>query len=147
MKKEATFVTHESLSDEQSVVEGFPVSTKRTLPIAPFPRKYVLSVFVELQDARQAAQTLCSAGFDEQRIHVLQSGDFIEAIAQDKSPLDIFTSMNYNMYLREASQGHSLLAVRPSSYGQLKQIRDLLAPHQAYLAAYIDTWTLTELLA
>ena len=32
------------------------------------------------------------------------------------------------------------------TYEQLNQIRDLLAPHGAYLANYIDTWTVTELL-
>ena len=53
---------------------------------------------------------------------------------------------DYDIYLREASRGRSFLAVRPASYAQLKQIRDLLAPHRAYLAKYIDTWTLTELL-
>jgi len=146
MNDVATLETYEPLTSEPLVVEQLPVSTKRTLPAPPFPRKYILSVFVDLQDAGQAAHTLHAAGFDERGTHVLQSRDFVEAVAQDQSPFNLVTSIDYDIYLREASRGRSFLAVRPASYAQLKQIRDLLAPHHAYLAKYIDTWTLTELL-
>jgi hypothetical protein len=142
----ATLETYEPLTRERLVIEQLPVSTKRALPAAPFPRKYILSVFVDLQDARQAALALRAAGFDERGIHVLQSRDVVAAVAQDQSPFDIVTSIDCDMYLREASRGRFFLAVRPAGYAQLKQIRDLLAPHHAYLAKYIDTWTLTELL-
>jgi hypothetical protein len=142
----ATLETYEPLTLEQLVVEQLPMSTKRTLPAAPFPGKFVLSVFVDLQDARQAALALRAAGFDERGIHVLQSSDVVAAVAQDQSPFDIVTSMDYDIYLREASRGRFFLAVHPAGYAQLKQIADLLAPHHTYLANYIDTWTLTELL-
>jgi len=56
------------------------------------------------------------------------------------------SSMDYDVYLREARRGSSILAVRPASFAQLKQIRDLLVPHHAILAKYIDTWTAIELL-
>ena len=138
----ATLETYEPL-----VVEQLPVSANRTLPAAPFPRKYILSVFVDLQDASQAAHALRAAGFDERSIHVLQRRDFVEAVAQDQSPFNLVTSIDYDFYLREASRERAFLAVRPAGYAQLKQIRDLLAQHHAYLARYIDTWTLTELLA
>jgi hypothetical protein len=147
MNYAATLETYEQLTSEQKGVEQLPVSTKRRLPAAPFPRKYVLSVFVDLQDARQAAYALRAAGFDERGIHILQSHDLVEAVAQDQSPFDIVTSIDYDIYLREARRERSFLAVRPIGYAQLKQIRDLLAPHHAYLANYIDTWTLTEILS
>ena len=146
MNNIATIETYEPLTREQLFVEQLPVSTKRALPATPFPRKYVLSVFVDLQDARQAALALRAAGFDEQGINVLQSSDLVEAVAQDQSPFDIITSIDYDIYLREASRGRFFLAIHPKGYAQLKQIRDLLAPHHAYLANYIDTWTLTQLL-
>jgi hypothetical protein len=145
MNSIVTLETYEPFAT-QSVVEQLLLSTRRTLPAAPFPRKYVLSAFVDLQDARQAAHALRAAGFDERSIHVLQSRDFVAAVAQDQSPLDIVTSMDYDIYQREASRGRFFLAVCPTSYAQLKPIRDLLAPYHAYLAKYIDTWTLTELL-
>jgi hypothetical protein len=147
MNNVTTLETYEPLTSEQLVVEQLPVSTKRTLPADPFPRKYVLSVFVDLQDAGQAALALRAAGFDERGIHVLQSREFVEAVAQDQSPFNIVTSIDYDIYLREASRERFFLAVHPASYARLNQIRDLLAPHHAYLARYIDTWTLTELLA
>jgi hypothetical protein len=146
MNYAATLETYEPLTNEQLVVEQVPVSTKPTLPAAPFPRKYVHSVFVNLQDARQAAQALRAAGFEERGIYVLESRDFVEAVAQEQSPFNLVTSIDYDIYLREASRGRFFLSVRPVSYAQLKQIRNLLAPHHAYLAKYIDTWTVTELL-
>jgi hypothetical protein len=79
MNNVATLEMYEPLTSEQLIVEQLAVSTKRTPPAAPFPRKYVLSVFVDLQDAGQATHALRAAGFDERGIHVLQSRDFVEA--------------------------------------------------------------------
>jgi hypothetical protein len=146
MNNMATLETYEPMTRDQVIVEQLPVPASWTLPAAPFPRKYVLSVFVDLQDARQAALALSAAGFDERGIHVLQSRDFVEAVAQDQSPFNIVTSIDYDRYLLEASRWRFFLAVRPSGYAQLKQICDLIAPNHAYLANYIDTWTLTQLL-
>jgi hypothetical protein len=142
-----TFETYEQLTSEPMDVEQLPMTIERRLPAAPFPRKFVLSVFVDLQDARQAAYALHTAGFNERDIHILQGHDFVKSVTQDQSPFEIITSIDYDMYLREAHRERFFLGVRPTSYGQLKQIRDLLAPHHAYLANYIDTWTVTELLS
>ena len=138
--------TYEQLTIEQLVVDQLQVSTMQALPPAPFPRKYALSLFVDLQDARQAAQALSAAGFAERDIYVLESRDFVEAVAQDQSALNIVTSIDHDVYQREASRGRTFLAVHLAGYARLKQIRDLLACHHAYFARYIDTWTLTELL-
>lgn len=146
MNSTATLETFESLSREQFVIEQVPVSIQRTLPAAPFPRKYVVSVFVDMRDAGQAAHALRAAGFEERALHVLESRDFLEALAQDQSPFNLFTSIDYDPYLREASRGRIFLTVHTASYARLKQIRDLLTPHRAYLAKYINTWTVTELL-
>jgi hypothetical protein len=146
MKNAATLETYEPLITEELIVEQIPVFTKSKLPTSPFPRKYVHSVFVNLQDARRAALALLAAGFDEQDIYVLQGHDFVEALEQGHSVLGFLTSMDHDVYLREASRGRFFLVVRPANFGQLKQIRELLAPHHAYLAKYIDTWTVSELL-
>ncbi len=138
--------TYELLMSEPMIIELVPASTKRMLPAAPFPRKYVHSMFVDRQDAMQAAQALRAAGFDEKDIYVLESCDFVEAVSQVQSPWGFLTSMDYDVYLREASQRRWFLAVRPAGYSQLEQIRNLLAPHHARLAKYIDTWTIAELL-
>ena len=146
MNYTATLETYEPLTSEELIVEQSPVSTKRALPAGPFPRKYVHSVFANGQDARRAALALLAAGFDEKNIHILDSRAFVEAVSQGQSPFDFLTSMDYNVYLREASRGRTFVAVRSANYGQLKQIRDLLAPHHARLVNYIDTWTMTPLL-
>jgi hypothetical protein len=139
-----TFETEKSLNREPLMGEQVPMSTLP--PATPFPRKYVLSVFVTLQDARQAAQALSAAGFEERTIHVLESGAFVEAVSRGQSPLDFLGSMDYDVYLSEAHCGHSFLAVRPANSAQLKQIRAVLAPHRAHLVTYIDTWTTAKLL-
>lgn len=141
MRHATTLEKHESL-----MVEQVPGTSQQMLPTAPFPRKYVHSAFVNLQDAQQAAQALLAAHFDERDIYVLESHDFAEAVSRGQSFLDSLTSMVYEVYLNEASRKRAFLAVRPRSYAQLNQIRDLLAPHHAYLVRYIDTWSMTELL-
>ena len=146
MNYTTTVETYEPLTSEQLIVEQSPVSTNRVLPARPFPRKYVHSVFANVQDARRAALALRAAGFDEQSIYMLSGRDFGEAVSQGQSPFDFLTSMDYDVYLREASRGRTFVSVRPTSYDQLKQIRDLLAPHNARRVNYIDTWTMSPLL-
>src|SRR5258706_12944661 len=116
MNYAATLEKYEPLTIEPLVVEQLPVRTKRALPTPPFPRKYVHSVFVNLQDAKQAAQTLRAAGFDERNIYVLASRDFVEAVSQGQSPLGFLTSMDYDVYMAEASRGRSFLAMRPANH-------------------------------
>jgi serine/threonine protein phosphatase PrpC len=141
-----TLETYEQLTREQVNVEQLPMILEGKLPAAPFPRKFVLSVFVDLHDARQAASALRSTGFNERDIHILQSHDFVKSVTQDQSPFEIITSIDYDIYLREAQRKRFFLAVRPGKYAQLNQIRDLLVRNHGYLANYIDTWTVTELL-
>ena len=141
-----TLGTYEQLTREQVNAEQLPMPMEGRIPPTPFPRKYVLSAFVSLQDARQAANTPRTEGFNEQDIHILQSHDFVKSVTQDQSPFEIITSIDYDSYLREARRERFFLAVRPGKYAQLNQIRDLLARHHSYLANYIDTWTVTELL-
>ena len=126
--------------------EQVPSFTQKTLPPAPFPRKYVHCVFADVQDARQAAQALFVAGYEEQNIHVLERGDFVDAISKVRSPLGIFSSTDHDEYLREAHSGRTFLVVRPTNRAQLNEIRDVLAPHGATLVTYIDTWTKAKLL-
>src|SRR6266446_6389216 len=102
-------------------VEQFPVSSQRTLPPAPFPRKYVHSVFEDIKDA-------------------------VEAVEQGRTFLDFLFSIDYDVYTQVARQGHHILAVRLFRHEQKEQVRDLLAPHHAYLMKYVDTWTMTDLL-
>lgn len=127
--------------EEQSLA-----STEQEAPAVTFPRGYILGVFISLEDAKRAEEALNAAGFDEQEIHVLEGHDFMEAISQDHSPLNIITSIAHDEYLVEMQRGRSFLAIRPANLAQLEPIRDLMAPYGAYLVKYHDTWSQRELL-
>ena len=70
----------------------------------------------------------------------------MEAVERRQTLVSFFSSKDYDGYLREAHRGSHILAVRLSSHEQMKQVRDLLAPHHARLIKYVDTWTVAELL-
>ncbi|HET7637114.1 MAG TPA: hypothetical protein VFK47_00090, partial [Ktedonobacteraceae bacterium] len=125
----------------QNIYEQLTVPSQRAFPAAPFPRKYVHSVFDDPQDAVQAVQALQAAGYDAGDIHFMASGDFVAAIEpryQQRSGL-MQTLMHFlidygfdDVYLREARQGRHILAVRLGRCEQLEPVRDLLAPHHAH---------------
>ncbi|MBA2682514.1 MAG: hypothetical protein H0U76_29490 [Ktedonobacteraceae bacterium] len=130
----------------QEIYEHVSVSSELTFPAAPFPRKYVHSVFNNLQDAVQAVLALLVAGYAADDIHVMTGGHFVEAVARKQTLLSFLFSFDYDVYLEEARRGRFILAVRPPSYERVNQVRDLLAPYRAHLMKYVDTWTMTELL-
>jgi N-formylglutamate amidohydrolase len=130
----------------QDTYEPMSVSSERTFPEAPFPRKYVHSVFENLQDARQAAHVLSTTGFDARDIHIMTGWDYVEAVERRQTFLSLLSSIDYDGYLLEARRGHYILAVRPSGQEQMERVSGLLAPHHARLVKYIDTWTVAELL-
>ena len=129
--------------------EQLSVSSERTFPAAPFPRKYVHSVFDDLQDAVQAVQALQTAGYDARDIHLMASWDYMEAVERRQAPMGFLSSIDegfIDVYLREARRGHHILAVRLSRYEQILRVRNLLAAHHAHLVKYVDTWTFADLL-
>ena len=130
----------------QKTFEELSNTSERTLPGGPFPRKYIHSVFNDRQEALQAAQVLREAGFNAGNIHVMTNSDYIEAVGRGQSFIGAFTSDDFDVYLDEARRGSTILAVRPSSHGQMERVRDLLAPHGAHCVKYIDTWTVAQLL-
>ncbi len=140
----------------QERYEQVPVSSQRTFPATPFPRKYVHSVIDDLQYAVQAVYALRAAGYDARDIHVMASWDFVEAVERrhqqqshlSKMLMRFFSLLDEgfgDVYLHEACRGHHILAVRLSRIEQMEQVRDLLVSHHAHLVKYVDTWTVTDL--
>ncbi len=129
--------------------ERLSVSSERTFPAAPFPRKYVHSVFDDLQDAMQAVQALRAAGYAARDIHLMASWDYREAVERRQAPMGFLSSIDedfVDVYLHEARRGHHILAVRLSRYEQMLPVRNLLAAYHAHLMKYVDTWTFANLL-
>ena len=125
------------------------VSSERTFPAAPFPRKYVHSMFDDLQDAVQAVHTLQAAGYAARDIHLMASWDYREAVERRQAPIGFISSIDediVDVYLHEAYRGHHILAVRLPRYEQILPVRNLLAAHHAHLMKYVDTWTFANLL-
>lgn len=139
----------------ESEYELLPVSSERTFPPAPFPRKYVHCVIDDLYYAVQAVHALRADGSNARDIHVMASWDFVEAAEhrQQQSHLSMrlmrllsfFDEGFGNVYLHEALRGHHILMVRLSSNERMEQVRDMLARHYAHLIKYVDTWTVTDL--
>jgi hypothetical protein len=137
--------------------ELWPVSSERTFPAAPFPRKYIYCVIDDLRYAVQAVYALRADGYDASDIHVMASWDYMEAVErgyQQQSCLSkmlsrlasFFDEGFGDVYLREARRGRHILTVRLSRSELMEQVRDLLASHHAHLIKYVDTWTVADLL-
>ena len=129
--------------------EQLSISSERKFPAAPFPRKYVHSVFDDLQDAVQAVHALQAAGYDARDIHLMASWDYREAVERRQAPMGFLSSIDedfVDVYLHEAGRGHHILAVRLSRYEQILPVRNLLAAHHTHLMKYVDTWTFANLL-
>lgn len=128
-------------------IEEVLSAERKALPEAPFPRKYVHSVFDDPRDAVQASFTLIAAGYDAGDIHILTYESYVEATERKHTIGDFVSSRDVDDYLRESRRGACILAVRVSGREQAVQMRELLAPHGARIMKHIDTWTVTPLLA
>lgn len=126
-------------------IEQARVSSQRTLPSTPFPRKYIHCVFDNPQDALQAFPKLLAAGYDSKDINILASRDYVEAVERGQTLIGSLISSNLDEYVSESRQGSRILVVRIFRHEQMEQVRNLLAPHHAHLMKYVDTWTTTEL--
>ncbi len=133
------------------------LSSQLTFPVAPFLKKYVHSVFDDLQQARQAVQALHDAGYDARSVHLMQGQEFVAAVEQRhqqqsrllETLMRFFSSTDDgffgDVYLQEARRGHHILAVHLPRAEHVLHVRDLLVPYQARLIKYVGTWAVTDL--
>jgi hypothetical protein len=140
----------------ENEIELLPVSSKRTFPPAPFPRKYVHCVIDDLYYVVQAVHALRADGHDAANIHVMSCWDYVAAVEhrhEQRSRLSkvltrflSFLDEGFgDSYLHEALRGNHILMVRLSRYEQIKRVRDMLILHNARIIKYVDTWTVTYL--
>src|SRR5260221_5117256 len=98
-------------SKAHDTVEQLPVSSQRTFPPAPFPRKYVHSVFDDLQDAMQAVHALRAAGYDVRDIHLMAGSDFLGAVEGRRTILGFLFSIAFDVFLAPAGPRDHIFAV------------------------------------
>lgn len=132
----------------QNSKEPLSEQEEQALPEAPFPRKYILCVFDDLDDAKQAEQALQNAGIAGEDIYVLNGQQFTEAMTRAQSPWHVLSSLDNDAYVQHARHGRTILSVPFNGHEQeqMVQIRDLLIPYHARLMKYIDTWTTMDLI-
>jgi hypothetical protein len=94
----------------------------------------------------QAVGALRQAGFDVRDIYLLSYRDYEDALGRGQGFFSSLTSTDLDVYLDAARRGNLILAIRLANYGQVEQVRDLLAPHRAHLVRYVDAWTVAHLL-
>lgn len=143
-------------SYNESEYKLLPVSSEKTFPSAPFPRKYVHCVIDDLYYAVQAVHALRADGSNTRDIHVMACWDFLEAVERRQQQqrrlsqtlrrlLSFFDEGFGDVYLHEAFRGRHILMVRISSNERMEQVRDMLARHYAHLIKYVDSWTVIDL--
>lgn len=146
-------MNHRNTQIEQ---EELPVSSEQTFPTAPYPRQHVHCAFNDLEQLVRAVHGLRAAGYAAENIHVMTSWDYVDAVRREqqrhnglaralRSLASLLDEGFSGVYLRAASQGQHVLAVRVSRSEQLAEVRDLLTFHRAQLIKYVDTWTVTDL--
>lgn len=137
--------------------EELPVSSEQTFPTAPYPRQHVHCAFSNLEQLVRAVHGLRAAGYAAEAIHVMASWDYVDAVKRERqrhnglsralrSLTSLLNEEFSGVYLRAASQGQHILAVRVSRSEQLAEVRDLLTFHRAQLIKYVDTWVVTDLM-
>jgi hypothetical protein len=143
--------------DIDEIQREVPISSERTFPAAPFPRKYIHCAFGNLESAVYAVRALRNAGYDPATIHVMASWDFVEAVERRQQRQNLlakalsrafsfFDDGFGDVYLHQALQGCHILAVCLSHSQQMQQVSALLALHDGRQIKYVDAWMTVDLL-
>jgi hypothetical protein len=136
------------------IYERLSVLSKQAYPANTFPCKYVHCAIDDLREAVQAVEALQAIGYDIKDISLVACWDFAEALERSYQQQNSFSQEFThfidagvdNVYRQEAKHGHHILTVHLSSFEQIEQVRNLLAPHHAHLMKYVDTWTTADLI-
>jgi hypothetical protein len=136
------------------IYERLSVLSQQVYPANTFPYKYVQCAIDDLRDAVQAVEALQAIGYDARDISLVASWNFAEALERSyQQQSSLFQAVPHfidagvdDVYRQEASRGHHILTAHLSSFEQIEQVRNLLAPHHAHLMKYIDTWTTADLI-
>jgi hypothetical protein len=126
-------------------------------PQGLFPRKHVVSVIDSLPNAEKAVQALREAGYDEKGIYLIHGQDFVEGLKETQQSASGLAKLIHgfqattdegfagDMYLKEAEQGHEVLAVYAPKAEEANRIRDVIIRYNAHLIKYFGEWAVEDL--
>lgn len=135
----------------------------QTLIGSLYPTNYIVAVFDDLQEARQAARALYDAGYEEQTVRLMDAQESLAKIQEleaRKNPFQRFFSSfqgatdetGAQIYCLEAELGHHLLyvracasSIRTCSTREIGQIRAILKAHRAHTVKFFGTWAVEDI--
>jgi hypothetical protein len=135
----------------------------QTLVGSLYPTNYIVAVFDDLRDARQAARAFYDSGYEENTVRVMDARETLARIEQldaQKNPFQRFFSSfqgatdetGAQIYRFEATQGHHMLyvracasSIRTCSTREIGQIRAILKAHRAHTVKFFGTWAVEDI--
>jgi len=128
-----------------------------------YPTNYIVCVFDDLEDARQALQAFREAGYEEDTVRLMDSQEAIakmQELEQNKNAFQRFFSSfqgatdetGAEIYAFEAREGNHILyvracatSIRTCSTNEIGQIRAILAAHHARTVKFFGTWAVEDI--
>lgn len=128
-----------------------------------YPTNYIVAVFDDLQEAKQAARAFYTAGYEEKTVRVMDAQETLTKIQEldaRKNPFQRFFSSfqgatdetGAEVYRFEATLGHHLLyvracasSIRTCSTREIGQIRAILRAYHAHTVKFFGTWAVEDI--
>jgi hypothetical protein len=135
----------------------------QTLVGSLYPTNYIVAVFDDLEDAKQAVRAFHDRGYEENTVRVMDAQETLARIEQldaQKNPFQRFFSSfqgatdetGADVYRFEATQGHHILyvracasSIRTCSTREIGQIRAILKAHRAHTVKFFGTWAVEDI--
>jgi nucleotide-binding universal stress UspA family protein len=143
-----------SEADSETQVRKFPL----TRPGAVSPRRYLMAIIDDVQEAEDAVQALHRANLPPEDIRLFERHEIIENAAHTERTrglrsriADVFQAVASDedahtmIYVEEALRGHVILNVYARTPEQAERIKDILVNHHARSIKYFGNWAITVL--
>ncbi len=128
-----------------------------------YPTNYIVCVFDNLADGRQALQAFRDAGYEADTVRLMDASETIAKVSElekRKNPFQRFFSSfqgatdetGAEIYLLEAKEGHHILYVRACATSmrtcrtdEISEIRAILKAHKARTVKFFGTWAVEDI--
>ena len=121
-----------------------------------YPTNYVVGVIDDLQEAQQAEQAFKQAGYDAQKIRLMEGHEATEKVQEleeGKNWFQHFLSSFQNstdetgsdVYQLAAQQGKQILHVRADSQADVDKISALMMRYHAHAVKFFGSWSVSDI--